>query len=256
MSTKTSSPSADESGGLRTTPQVSGIRPARRRSLPQEIVDQLLELIAAGSLPDQQLPPERKLCEQLRVSRASLREALSVLNHLGVVETRGKAKYGRIARARAQLVARLGSSGAEQELVTDPLEVRRMLEPEVAAGAAQRGTEQAFDEIEHWLHLMEEGAERGERVVEYDSAFHVSIARATGNHTLVQLIGALTEALRESRELSFAPYDAVQTALAGHRAIVEALRAHDPAKARRAMGRHLDEVERLIRASLTQAGPE
>lgn len=67
-------------------------------------------------------------------------------------------------------------------------------------------------------------------------------------------IGALTEALRESRELSFAPYDAVQTALAGHRAIVEALRAHDPDKARRAMRRHLDEVERLIRASLTQAG--
>jgi GntR family transcriptional repressor for pyruvate dehydrogenase complex len=256
VSTKANPPSAEESGGLRAAPQVPGIRPTRRRSLPEEIVDQLLELITSGSLPEQRLPPERELCKQLEVSRASLREALSALNHLGVVETRGKAKYGRIARARAELVARLGSGGAEQELVTDPLEVRRMLEPEVAAGAAQRGTEQALDEIEHWLHLMEEAAERGERVVEYDSAFHVSIARATGNHTLVQLIGALTEALRESRELSFEPYDAVQTALAGHRAIVEALRAHDPNKARRAMRRHLDEVERLIRASLTQAGRE
>src|SRR4051794_12298816 len=100
------------------------IRPARRRSLPEEIVQQLAELIASGGFPEERLPPERILCEQLEVSRASLREGLSALAHLGIVETRGKAKYGKIAAARAHLAARLNSHDSEQKLIADPLEVR------------------------------------------------------------------------------------------------------------------------------------
>lgn len=249
-----SAPAGASSGRLRPS-EVLRIRPARRRSLPQEIIDQLVELVASGGFPDHRLPPERILCGLLGVSRAPLREALSTLNHLGVIETQGKAKYGRVARARAEVVARLAVASPEQELVTDPLEVRRMLEPEAAAKAAQRANANAVDEIAHWLQLMEEAANRGERVVDYDSAFHVSIARATGNHTLVQLIAALTDALRESRELSFRPYEAVQIALVGHREILAALRAHNADKARRAMNRHLDQVERLIRDSLKGARP-
>jgi GntR family transcriptional repressor for pyruvate dehydrogenase complex len=160
---------------------------------------------------------------------------------------------GLAPRARAQLVARAGSGTAERELMTDPLEVRRMLEPEVAARAAERATEREFADIGEWLRQMEEGASRGERVVEYDSAFHVSIARATRNGTIVQLVAALTDALRESRELSFMPRDAAEIALEGHRLILAALRARDADGARRAMGQHLDQVERLIRASFDES---
>jgi GntR family transcriptional repressor for pyruvate dehydrogenase complex len=225
------------------------IRPARRRNLSQEIVDQMLELIAASAAPEYRTPPERALCEQFDVSRTSVREALSALSHLGVLEKRGKAKIGLAARARAQLAARSHGTSAERELVSDPLEVRRMLEPETAFRAAKRVSERDLSEIADWLRLMEEGAARNERVVEYDSAFHVAIARATGNKTLVQLISALTDALRESRELSFRPREAAETALAGHREILDALRTGNAPAARRAMKRHLDQVERLLRAS-------
>jgi GntR family transcriptional repressor for pyruvate dehydrogenase complex len=244
--------STEEESGSPTI-ELARIRPAKRRSLPEEIVDQLLELIASATTPKYRLPPERKLCEQLGVSRTSLREALSALSHLGVLETHGKAKMGLAPRARAQLVARAGSGAAERELMTDPLEVRRMLEPEVAARAAERATEQEFADMGEWLRQMEEGASRGERVVEYDSAFHVSIARATRNGTIVQLVAALTDALRESRELSFMPRDAAEIALEGHRLILAALRARDADGARRAMGQHLDQVERLIRASFDES---
>jgi GntR family transcriptional repressor for pyruvate dehydrogenase complex len=233
---------------------LASVRPMRRRSLPEEIVNQLLELIAASDSPGHQLPPERFLSERLGVSRASLREALSALNHLGVLEVRGKRKYGNPVRARAHLVARSTAGGSEQELVTDPIKVRRMLEPEIAAMAAEHAAEKALDEIEQWLRLMQEGVRRGERILEYDSSFHVAIARATSNPMLVLLIGALTDALVESRELSFGPREAAETALAGHRAILDALRAHDPERAREAMRKHLDDVEQLIRASFQQGG--
>jgi GntR family transcriptional repressor for pyruvate dehydrogenase complex len=185
------------------------------------------------------------------VSRTALREALSALTHLNVLETLGKAKYGNVARARAHLVARTSAKSAEDALVSDPLEVRRMLEPEAAALAAERASADVLGEIEEWLRLMEEAGRRGERGIEYDSAFHVSIARATGNATLVELVGALSDATRASRNLSFEPREAVEAALADHRAIVEAIRRHDPEQARQAMIRHLDHVERLIRWSLT-----
>jgi DNA-binding FadR family transcriptional regulator len=227
------------------------LRPARRRSLPLEVADQLVELIASASESELVLPAERRLCDQLGVSRNVLREALSALGHQGVIETRGKVRIGLPTRARARLVARVASGGPERELVLDPMEVRRMLEPEAAALAAGRATEDAIAELARWVALMEQGLARGERVVEYDSAFHVGIAQATGNHTLVQLVGALTDTLRESRERSFVPPGAADGALADHRAILDAVRAGDAAAARRAMQAHLARVERLIRASLT-----
>jgi GntR family transcriptional repressor for pyruvate dehydrogenase complex len=232
------------------------VRPTRRRSLPQEIVDQLLELIAAQAGPELRLPPERVLCAQFAVSRTSLREALSALTHLGVLTVRGKSKFGLPGRARAHLVARQAANESERALITDPIEVRRMLEPEVAAKAAERASDRALNEIEHWLQLMEEGVKRGERVVEYDSAFHVSIARATENHTLMQVIAGLADAFSESRELSFWPAEAAERALAGHREILQALRLHEPDQAREAMRMHLNQVEDLLRATLDTRGKE
>jgi GntR family transcriptional regulator, transcriptional repressor for pyruvate dehydrogenase complex len=224
--------------------------PARRRSLPGEIVDQLLGLIATDAALDTRLPPERTLSEQLGVSRASLREALSALGELGVIETRGKVKYVRPSRAKAVMLSRAAGPRPERELVTDPLEVRRMLEPEVSARAAERVTAAGLRELESWLRLMEESAEQGELAIEYDSAFHVAIARTTENQTLVHLITALTDALRDSRELSFQPSESIATALEDHRAILNGIAARNPAAAREAMRKHLDHVETLIRASL------
>jgi GntR family transcriptional regulator, transcriptional repressor for pyruvate dehydrogenase complex len=241
---------------MEASPPTLIVRPARRKSLPEEITEQLLELIAAETAEEPRLPSERLLSEQLGVSRASLREALSALNELGVLDTRGKTKYARTARARAALVARVASKEPEQELILDPLEVRRMLEPEVAARAAERLSERDLRELERWLHLMEEAASRGERFIEYDSAFHVSIARATRNHTLIQLVAALTDVLREGRERSFEPPEAAKRALDDHRLILGALTARDSGKARRAMRTHLRHVEELVRLSLRDRPPE
>ncbi len=118
--------------------------------------------------------------------------------------------------------------------------------------AAERASDLELHETEQWLRLMEEGVRRGERVVEYDSALHVAIARATQNPTLAGVVEGLTDSVSDSRELSFWPSDAAARALAGHRRILIALRRRDPDEARRAMREHLDHVEALIRETLAE----
>jgi GntR family transcriptional repressor for pyruvate dehydrogenase complex len=221
--------------------------------LPEEITDQLLELIISGGFPDNRLPSERVLCERLDVSRGSVREAVSTLHHLGVIEMRGKVRFGRPDRALIQVVARSPGVEDERTLVGDPMEARRILEPETAALAAERGSQEALNEIGSWLSRMEEAARDDEgSLVAYDSAFHISIAKATGNDTLVRLVAALTENPSRGRAFSFRPPEGIERSVSGHREILEAIRSHDRERARRAMDAHLDQVEELIRLTLSQ----
>ena len=212
------------------------LRPTERRKLPHDVADQLLDLIASSTGSEITLPAERALCEQLSVSRNVLREALAALHQAGVIETRGKLRIAHVGQARARRVARLPRPS---DPVLDPMEVRRILEPEVASLAAKRASAEAIREMERYVTLMEEAA-----------------ARATGNETLVALVRALNDALRESRELSFGPESAPRQAIADHVAILSAIREKDPMGATAAMRHHLDRVEVLIRDALRTAAPD
>lgn len=222
----------------------------RRRNLSEDVVDGLLTFIADGSAPERRLPVERALCDQLHVSRSTVREALSTLTQLGVVVTRGKGRYGSLVGARAELARRARVRQVRSELIDHPLEVRRMLEPGIAALAAERGSEHEFADIARELALMEQAAAEGREIVSFDSAFHSAIARASGNPTLVFLIDALTAALTDSREHSFRPGVGAGTAIRGHHTVLDALLARDPERARQAMLDHLGDVESLIRVSI------
>jgi GntR family transcriptional regulator, transcriptional repressor for pyruvate dehydrogenase complex len=249
-------PSAPPDATEAARASLGGVRPLERRRLPYDVADQLLDLIAASSGTEIALPAERKLCEQLAVSRNVLREALAALTQSGILETRGKVRVAHVGRARASRIARLPAiTGRDADPVLDPMEVRRILEPEVASIAASRASREAIDEMERFVTLMREAAARGEPVVDYDSAFHVAIAHATGNQTLVALVQALNDTLRESRDLSFQPEAAPGQAISDHDAILAAIRERDPVAATAAMRHHLDRVESLIRDSLRTGEP-
>jgi GntR family transcriptional repressor for pyruvate dehydrogenase complex len=233
-----------------TDATLRALRPTQRRKLPDDVADQLLDLIASSAGSEIVLPAERALSEQLSVSRNVLREALAALQHAGVIETRGKARIAHVGQARARRVARLPRPS---DPVLDPMEVRRILEPEVASLAAKRATPDALRDLERYIALMEEATLRGDTVVDYDSAFHVAIAAATGNETLVALVRVLNDVLRASRELSFEPDSAPRKAIADHAAILSAIRAKDAVGAATAMGHHLDRVESLMRDGLRTA---
>lgn len=239
-------------GGSAKPARLTGTRPARRKGLPQEIADQLLELISKSGSQEVALPAERELCDDLGVSRNVLREALAALDHRGVIETRGKTRIGLTPRARAQALARASTATPVRELLLDPMEVRRIIEPESAALAAKRATDQALREIEQTIELMQQGIRQNESVVEYDSSFHVAIARATTNEILIELVSALNDTLRASRDASFRPTQAAAAALDDHRSIYHAVQTRNSRAARKAMRSHLDHVEQLIRTTVTE----
>jgi GntR family transcriptional repressor for pyruvate dehydrogenase complex len=223
---------------------VRPLRPARRRSLTDEILDQLLELIASGDLPEVRLPSERVLCAELAVSRTALREALSALSHLGVVHTRAKVKYGSPLQANTAIVSR--SHMLDPSHASATFEVRRMLEPQVAAAAAERAAPEAIEEMRLLLDALPAGGASAGRIVELDTAFHAAIAQATMNPVVVRLVTALNDAATEERVATYRNPDAVEVARMGHGRILAAIKAGDKAAARRAMERHLKEAERIL----------
>jgi DNA-binding FadR family transcriptional regulator len=225
------------------------LAPVRHRTLADEVLDRLVEFIASGDAPSQQLLPEHALCERLGVSRGALREALAGLGHLGIVQTRGKARIASTVAARAHLLRRAVSIDSPREVVGHAMEARGLLEPPMARLAAERATPEALATIQQFLELMERAPDGPELIVDYDSGFHISIARSTGNPTLVHMVSAIADALAATRRLSLHAPGGTETSVAGHRVIVRALVERDPMAAERAMREHLHDVARLIHLS-------
>jgi DNA-binding FadR family transcriptional regulator len=230
------------------------LRRARRRSLTDEVLEQLVELIAAGDPPFVRLPSERVLCGQLMVSRTALREALSALYQMGIVESRGNAKYGVPLRARTQELK--GPQRTSEEQFSDAFEVRRMLEPQVAARAAERATPEAVGEIERWTEAIHDDVVDPDQLVDLDTGFHAAVARATVNPVAIQLVTALNNSARGERVAMYRNPGATAVARTGHARIMVAIRAGDQVGARRAMERHLRESERLLHRPLVDASPD
>lgn len=222
------------------------VTPAQSQALPRLVAEQLIKVIASSGSADLRLPTERELTEQFQVGRNVLREAITFLEGLGVVTVRKRERFGHPGRARAQLVAFSTRSSVDRLMTSDPIEVRRIIEPSTAALAAERRTDECVLDIQHWIDSMQRCHENQGRVIDYDEAFHVSIARATHNHTLVELVTTLSDITHESREMSFEPVVAAESAIADHRRIFEAIRDQKPEEARQAMLDHVSFVEKMI----------
>jgi DNA-binding FadR family transcriptional regulator len=192
--------------------------------------------------PGSRLPSERDLAAQLNVSRASVREALIALELTGVVEVRGGSGI--------YVSEQASSAPEEQEVGSGPFEVlsaRRLIESEVAAIAARMATDGAIDAIHRALQDMEAHFADVKRNEAADHAFHLAIARATGNTALVQVVENLWSQrgkLWTKMEEHFQTEELRTATLSDHRRILEAIVARDPAGARKAMRAHLERVTR------------
>ncbi len=231
---------------MKTSAERVRLRPIRKTRAYEEIVRQLQSLIAQGQLkPGDRLMTERELAQEFGVSRVTVRQALSVLQAMGLVESR--IGNGTFARTRVPTVTVLASMlNPPKSTLLDQLELRRLIEPEVARLAADRASPSHLREMAGFIELQRERLKQGRPFVEEDSAFHLAIARSSGNDLLVRMMESIHELLRESREQSLRTKDAMERSLAGHRRIIDAVRRHDPKAAQRAMLRHVLEVESTI----------
>ena len=220
-------------------------RVVQRRKLYQDIVGQIGELIREGVLrPGDRLPPERDLAERLQVSRSSLREAMRTLELQGLVVSRPGAgtfvSTGSLDGLISIIASSLANSGDAQG---DIFEVRHLLEPEIAALAARRATEEDMGRMIVALEQQEAQLTRGETGVEGDTTFHFAMAQATQNWALVKVISTISDILSKSRDQTLHTPGRPERSLASHKQILDTIRRCDPEGARSAMEHHLLEVE-------------
>ena len=224
------------------------------------VASHILEQIGNGELqPGQKLPSVVDLAAAYGVGRSTIREAISALKAMGWLDVR----HGGGTFVCAELPGR-ASSGAsdlfrDAESVLELLEVRKALETEAAALAAERRTEADLERMQGILLRMEqvlvdEDTSEGEQA---DVQFHTAIATASGNSLLLQLMDSLSlrlsESIRRTRELWF--YEEKATAerlLEEHRSIYKAIEGRDKTAAAALIAAHLAKVENVLKAALKE----
>ena len=211
-----------------------------RTSAADEVRRQLLALIESGELPvGARLPSEHELARAFGVSRAVVREGISTLRSVGIVESRpGAGTYVRSVRAVHGGLLLSGRYSADELH-----EIRCHIEIPGAGLAARRRTDEhlsrlgeiverhaATDDVEAWLRD--------------DLLFHVTLAEATGNALQVRFVGELHELRSELTRTMARLAGRLAAPLEEHRAVLEAVRRRDEHDARRAMAAHLDAIKR------------
>jgi len=227
--------------------QAAVIQPIKKTRIPEEVADRIRALILDGTFPPgQPLPAERVLAERFGVSRGSIRDALRILEMIGLLEARhGQGTFPRELTVE-RLVAPLASVMTyRHDLRDELLDVRRMFEPAVARFAALRATEEDFDDLQRIIDAQREKLKTGRSAIVEDSAFHATLARSTRNRVVVSIMAILNDLLVESRAQSLRQKGRPARSVDGHEAVVAALRQRDPDAAAQAMYKHIDQIADL-----------
>jgi DNA-binding FadR family transcriptional regulator len=220
------------------------LQAVENRRLYRQIADQIAALIDGGEYGvGQRLPPERDLAKQLGVSRPSVREALIALEVEGLVEVRiGSGIYVLAPGGVGDFDAANDSASGPFEL----LRARYVIESECAALAAKSAKKSQVTAIEAALDEMERERRDGRQPLGGDRMFHMRIAEATGNGALVQVVKMLwderTGPLYKQLEHHYDSPELWTAAMSEHRSVLRAIAGHDPAGARAAMQRHLNQA--------------
>jgi GntR family transcriptional repressor for pyruvate dehydrogenase complex len=233
------------------------VKPIRQVKIYEEVRDALEQMIRDGELkPGDKLDSVQQLAEKFQVGRSAVREALTALKAMGLVEMRhGEGTFIR-EFVPDQIAASLSTAILmDKKDIMNLLEVRKIIEAGTVVAAAEKANEEDLLDISEALQKMREfdgDEELGEKA---DLQFHLAIAKAAHNPLLVSLMdhvsGMIVDAMRETRKLLLYSNPAkMEKLFAEHLAIFEAIREHDQEKARKVMLKHLENVDATIRRGL------
>ncbi len=214
--------------------------------------------IATGTWsPGDRLPAEADLCVRLDVSRTSLREAIRILETLGVLETRhGSGTYvstlepATLIRGLALATDLLPLSG-----VLELMEVRRVLEGACAGQAAARATDEDMSALADLVRRMEAEPDAS-AYSEIDHRFHMVVARLSGNASLASFVEVMRGRSRHYQMFDSVHAEAIRRESdAGHRRILEAVLARDPLTATAAAQDHVLRTQIWLRTLAADLHP-
>lgn len=223
------------------------------KKIYEEVAEAILHMIQTGQLkPGDKLDSVQQLAENFQVGRAAIREALTALRAMGLIEM--KQGEGTYVREFDPAMLSFPISAAilmSKEDVAHLLEVRKLLEVGAAGLAARKRTEEDLRAMQSALAQMREvigDEELGEKA---DFLFHMAIAEATKNPLLVSLMnnvsGMMMETMRETRRIwLFAKQTTTEQLLEDHIAIFEAIREQNIELAQERMKDHLGHVEKVL----------
>jgi len=212
----------------------------------QRLADQVARGVAAGIVnsPGLPLPSEQEICVEFGVSKTVAREVIGRLRDMRLVSVR----HGRRMQRRPEgewdyldpLLLELQDDDGTRNLLLELQEVRRLLEPEVAARAAVQHTGVELDAIRLALEGMRSTVNDPDRYIEHDVAFHQAIVIAAHNRVASHIIDSIRSIMRTSRRYTNAVPGTLPRATGEHEAIYLAIASGDPETARTAMIDHLD----------------
>ena len=226
----------------RTKTIESKIRRISKISISEEIAKQIMDLISNGDLkPGQRLPSERELCENFGASRSSLREALRCLSIVGVLNAR-VGEGTSVAADGEKFLRKI----IEWRLITERhdienlLKVRIALEGLSAANTALYGSQEDFDKVQGLLNKMQASIRDEKRFAALDLEFHLTLAKASGNLLLADLISLIRSQLAKTLSKVLHLPNALDLSYAEHIAVFEAIQRRDAEAAQHAMHAHLE----------------
>jgi GntR family transcriptional repressor for pyruvate dehydrogenase complex len=229
----------------------TGFVPVGPRRTFEGAVTQIAERVRLGELSEgDRLPAERDLAAAMQISRATLREAVGVLSNAGILTVRPGSAGGifvasdyvpfELLRSRSEL--RLGE-------VSGVLVARRLIEPRVAQLASMNAREEDFTKLQALTDAQKalyEGGnvlENEDRFLQLGTQFHLRIARATGNATIVSLMRMLLKQLDIARDMSIHQPLMAARSIDLHEKTLAAIRGADQEHIEFVMDEHLSAME-------------
>jgi GntR family transcriptional repressor for pyruvate dehydrogenase complex len=202
----------------------------------------------------ERIPPERELCLQLGVGRASLREALKALEMMGMIEIRlGDGTY---VCHRSEFLSRpllWAITGSALSEVNELVEARRLIEVESAGFAAERASAGDLKEIGKYLDQMEASLNDVAAFQEADINFHLAVGQAAHNRILHNALQLIRNLMQQWIGETLTRPGVATEALDQHKQIFLAVAKRNPERAKAAMRHHLDSMASYLQKPENQA---
>ena len=219
--------------------------PIHSNKVYEQIAKQIEQRILSGELREgDRLPTERELAIQFQASRTAVREAMKSLAQKGLVNMRpGRGTVvidgtSQAMRLSLGLMTRVGQLSNNVELV----EVREILEPEIAALAAARAQKEQIQAMQAAVEVMDASLNDADAFIAADNDFHRALAKGTQNELILALVDSVVDLLSVQRKQIFSVVGGPERGQVHHKLLLEAIIQRDPEAARKAMQAHLKQV--------------
>jgi GntR family transcriptional repressor for pyruvate dehydrogenase complex len=224
------------------------LEPIQRETVMDMVAHRIEQLVRRGDLrAGDRLPPEPELAQMLRVSRGSLREALKGLMYLGLIKSRaGDGTYIRSSLSRVLNQHFQWMILLNEVKHLEIYELRRIIEPDVAALAAKRATQADIERLEAALDGMAQARGNPELFRAFDIQFHEAFAQASGNAAIQITMRMLYHATSEARKAVLPFIDNWDKHWRRHERVFILIRDHKPELARKAVLADLLYAESLL----------